>query len=252
MAWVTKSSTEQYNPEEPPKEYTKKQKAANWWHYHWGYVAAIVLAVAVAATIIKDTVFQVRPDYQVAYVALYDLPVDTSAALTEALQQFGEDLNGDGQVVVQLNQYTVNFRSEELNTDAYNQMAGVTQLTADLSSGEGSYIFLLEDPEAFQRQTGALQYLDGTVGDPDNPPQDWQNMVYRWEDCPVLAGLDLGSYQGETVLDEQTGSSQDVLAGIYVARRGVWAEEQVENFAGGAELWDALTAGATPMEEAAP
>ena len=39
MAWVTKDSTETYNQTpEPPREYTKTEKAANWWHYHWGIV----------------------------------------------------------------------------------------------------------------------------------------------------------------------------------------------------------------------
>ena len=49
----------------------------------------------------------------------------------------------------------------------------------------------LDDPEGFQNQTGALQYLDGTL--PSDGAGDWQNMVYRWADCPVLAGLDLGA-----------------------------------------------------------
>ena len=35
MAWVTKDSVEQYDHTPvPPKEYTKKEKAQNWWHYH--------------------------------------------------------------------------------------------------------------------------------------------------------------------------------------------------------------------------
>ncbi len=44
MAWVTKDSTETYNQTpEPPREYTKAEKAANWWHYHW---VAVVIGVA--------------------------------------------------------------------------------------------------------------------------------------------------------------------------------------------------------------
>ena len=44
MAWVTKDSTETYNQTpEPPREYTKTEKAANWWHYHWGIVVIVVL-----------------------------------------------------------------------------------------------------------------------------------------------------------------------------------------------------------------
>ena len=32
MAWVTKTSDEQYTPEPAPREYTKQEKAATWWH----------------------------------------------------------------------------------------------------------------------------------------------------------------------------------------------------------------------------
>lgn len=63
MAWVTKDSTETYNQTpEPPREYTKKEKAANWWHYHWMAVVVAVLVVVFGVWIIKDTVFQTRPD----------------------------------------------------------------------------------------------------------------------------------------------------------------------------------------------
>lgn len=250
MAWVTKSSTEQYQPAPPPPELTPKRKAANWWHYHWLYVVAGIAGAAIVISIVKDTVFRPRPDYQVGLVSPRDLPVDITESLTEALTQFGEDLNGDGRVLVQLNTFTVDFDSAENNADAYSQMAGTIQLSSDLQSGKGSYVFLLEDPEGFEEQTGALQYLDGTVGDPDAPPTDWENMVYRWEDCPVLAGLELGEYTGLTLMDDVTGSSQEYMRRFYVARRGVWDEKQADNFVGCADYWNRLTAGAVPMEAA--
>ena len=155
------------------------------------------------------------------------------------------DLNGDGKVVVQVDSYTVDFDAANENTDAYYQMAGVTRLSAELSSGGKTYIFLLEDPEGFEAQTGALQYLDGTVpDDPETTDADWREMVYRWTDCPVLTGLDLGCYEGLTLMDDVTGTNQSVLAHLYVGRRGVWDEKQVPTYEGCAELWDTLTAGA--------
>lgn len=261
MAWVTKSSQETYAPEPAAPELTKKQKAANWWHYEKWVVLGVVAAVGIAAWIIKDTMFRPRPDYQVGVVAASSLPVDLNAALQSALQTYGEDINGDGRVLVQINEFVLDFNADAEPADteqdedamrsavsAYDQMAGVTRLSADLGSGTGSYLFLLEDPAGFQADTGALQYTDGTVDDPDNPAGDWENMVYRWQDCPVLAGLDLGSYTGETLLDDQTGSGQAYMNRFYVARRGVWDPKQAGNFKGGAALWDALTAGATPLE----
>lgn len=246
MAWVTKDSTETYNQTpEPPREYTKKEKAANWWHYHWMAVVVAVLVVVFGVWIIKDTVFQTRPDVQVAYVGTSDLPTDTVTALQDALTPFCSDLNGDGKVVVQVDSYTVDFDAANENTDAYYQMAGVTRLSAELASGGKTYIFLLEDPEGFEKSTGVLQYLDGTVDDdPETADPDWREMVYRWTDCPVLTGLELGSYDGYTLMDDATGTNQSVLEHLYVGRRGVWDEEQAENYAHCAALWDALTAGA--------
>ena len=145
MAWVTKDSTETYNQTpEPPREYTKTEKAANWWHYHWGIVVIVVLCAFFGIWIIKDTVFQTRPDVQIAYVGTHDLPADTVTALQNALTPFCEDTNGDGKVVVQVDAYNVDFDADNVNTDAYNQMAGVTRLSAELSSGGKTYIFLLE------------------------------------------------------------------------------------------------------------
>ena len=246
MAWVTKDSTETYDQTpEPPREYTKQENAANWWHYHWMWVVIGVVAVLLAAWIIKDTVFQTRPDVQIAYVGLHDLPADTVTALQDALTPYCTDVNGDGKVVVQVDSYTVDFDAENTSTDAYYQMAGVTRLSAELASGGKTYIFLLEDPEGFEKSTGVLQYLDGTVpDDPETADPDWREMVYRWTDCPVLTGLELGSYDGYTLMDDATGTNQSVLEHLYVGRRGVWDEKQAENYAHCAALWDALTAGA--------
>lgn len=247
MAWVTKDSTETYNQTpEPPREYTKKEKAANWWHYHWMAVVVAVLVVVFGVWIIKDTVFQTRPDVQVAYVGTSDLPTDTVTALQDALTPFCSDLNGDGKVVVQVDSYTVDFDAANENTDAYYQMAGVTRLSAELSSGGKTYIFLLEDPEGFETQTGALQYLDGTVpDDPETTDADWREMVYRWTDCPVLTGLDLGGYEGLTLMDDVTGARTRACW-----RTSTWdaaasgTKSRIPTYEGCAELWDTLTAGA--------
>ena len=59
MAWVTKDSVEQYDhTPEPPKEYTKKEKAQNWWHYHKFIVLGVVVAILVVVSlfIIANTI----------------------------------------------------------------------------------------------------------------------------------------------------------------------------------------------------
>lgn len=244
MAWVTKDSQETYENNEPVRTYTKAEKAGNWWHYHKWQVVVVIILLVVAAFIIKDTFFRAKPDYQVAYVGLQNLPEDTGTALTEALESFCDDRNGDGQVLVQLNQYAVELESGAETTDAYSQMAGITRLSADLSSSDGSYIFLLEDPETFQEYTGALRYLDGTIPEDGESAKDWENMVYRWTDCPVLTGLDLGTYTGYTLVDDATGNNQDVLSELYIGCRGTWTDKAAEGYAGDDVIWQKLTEGA--------
>lgn len=242
MAWVTKSSDEQYAPEPAPREYTQKEKAQNWWHYHWMVVLVVALVAVILVWLIHDMFFRVRPDFELAYVGTQALPETTAQALEEALVPYCSDLNGDGQVVVQLNQYAVNF--DETSSDPYSQLAGTTQLTAALTEGSNVYLFLLEDPEAFEMQTQALQYTDGTIPAEGEDTADWQKMVYRWSDCPVLAGLDLG----EVATGESTVSGQEVLDGLYIGCRGIWYDEVPESYTINTALWAALTAGATPLE----
>lgn len=256
MAWVTKSSQETYQNNEPEHTYTKTEKAGNWWHYHKWQVVIVLVVLGILGAIIKDTFFRTRPDYQVGYVGVQELPSDTVDALTTALESFCDDRNGDGQVVVELNQYTIDLATAastaetadstqvQDSTDAYVRMAVLTRLSTDISSTEGSYIFLLEDPASFQENTAALRYLDGTVPSQDQSASDWENMVYRWTDCPVLAGLDLGTYTGYTMMDDSTGNNQDVLSKLYIGCRGTWTEKAEKSYAEDDVLWQKLTQGA--------
>lgn len=257
MAWVTKDSQETYENNEPERTYTKAEKAGNWWHYHKWHVVIAVVVIGILGAIAKDTFFRTKPDYQVAYVGLQELPADTVDALEASLATFCDDRNGDGKVVVQLNQYATDLTTATGETaeaaessamddsaDPYVHMAVMTRLSADISSTDGSYIFLLEDPASFQAATGALRYLDGTVPENEEPASDWQNMVYRWTDCPVLTGLDLGTYTGYTLVDDTTGSNQDVLSKLYVGCRGTWTDKATEGYADDQLIWQKLTEGA--------
>lgn len=245
MAWVTKSSEESYTPEPAPREYTRQEKAANWWHYHKFTVLAVVIVLGLAGWLLHDMFGRVRPDLEIGYVGTQALPAGTVEALQDALVPYVTDRNGDGRVVVQLNQYRVDLSTGE-TADPSAQLAGTTQLTAALTEGSDTYLFLLEDPADFEAQTQVLQYTDGTLPGADQLT-DWQRMVYRWADCPVLAGLALES-DGETAGPETAPGGQDLLAGLYIGCRGNWAEEAPEAYTASTALWAVLTAGAAPVE----
>ena len=152
------------------KQYTRKERWANWWDYNLKWVLLIGIAAAfVAYSFIGQYFFTTKPDYNVAVVAPYYLPDDTVTALQEQLARYGEDLNGDGKTVVTLNVYTLDYSAGDTQTesDAYLTMAGNTKLATDVAGGLSS-VFLLYDPAGFQESTGSLRYLDGSLPAPDS------------------------------------------------------------------------------------
>lgn len=241
MAWVTKSSEEDYGPRPEPHHYTPKEKAANWWHYHWIALAIAAVVIAVAAWVIHDAVTQTVPDLKVSYVGSTALPTETAEALQQALLPYASDRNGDGQVVVQVSSYTVTFTdaasSETALADPYAQMAGTTQLSAELGPNGSTWLFLLEDPAGFQAQTQSLQYPDGTTP-PDGEAGDWTRMVYRWSDCPALTALDLGQ------------AGQGLPQPLYLGCKGNFTGEDSEGYDQALALWQTLTAGARTVAQA--
>ena len=225
-----------------PRELTPAEKRANWWYYHKWQLAVAAVVVLALGNILWNVlgIGKVRPDIQVAYVGSVPLPEETAAALEEALADLGTDANGDGRVVVKLNQYVSGDGSADSNAAMYAYAASTT-LMGDLESRD-SYFFLLEDPEAFQRNYQILRRLDGTL--PTDLDTDYENCYLPWPDCPALAGLDLGEYT-ETVLGQEVqGDSQELLSGLYVARRGFWTDRTCDWPEACDALWAEITKGA--------
>lgn len=139
------------------------------------------------AFLIKDTFFRPEPDYRIGYVSKTALPEEVLDDLRSRLEGLGEDVNGDGRVMVELLTYIIGFDDASM-LDVNVTSAGITRLTVDLPAGR-VYVLLLDDPEGFQGHIGALSYLDGTVllDNHAHGAVDWTEMVYAWDDCPVLA-----------------------------------------------------------------
>ena len=153
------------------------------------------------------------PDYTVAVVTAEALPDEAVQNLQTALAAYAKDANGDGAVIVQVNNYT--WSANAALTDMNGQMAGATRMNTDLANGE-SRIWVLDDPAGFEAAYGALSEKLGA---------DWQTKLIPWSSQPALSGLELGSYN--TAADgSQTMDVQHRLAGYSVAvfdtSNGLW------------------------------
>ena len=219
MPWVTKHSGEEYPPQTPPPPLSERDKAFNWWQYYkWLVLVAVLFVIAVIITV-GQLVTQVRPDYTVGYVA----PTE------QYILDFSPAAGGD-------------------MLESAGRVAGATRLNSDLEKGRGGYIYLLADPEGFERYTAALARLDGSTPDAAEPG-DWPALTLPWTACPVLTALDLGDFVGSELLGQPlSGHSQDFLGELYLARRILYDDKQAAAAAADIELWQTLTAGAAAGE----
>lgn len=221
-----------------PVELSPAERRKNWWHYHkWPILAGAVLLIILAdigVNIARQ--FTSSPDYRIAYVGVNALPDDTAHAIENSFAALGEDLDGNGKIQVELTQYVTTGGSD----------AEVAAATEVLIMGDvlecDSYFFLLDDPAEFQQKYHCLSRTDGTL--PADDDLSARETFYAWKDCPALEGMDLGSYQYESLGETVNGESRDVVEPLYIARRGFWTEDTCANPEGCGELWEKLTEGA--------
>ncbi len=225
------------------RQYTRWERFSNWFSYNKWYLAVGAVVLYVLGSMVWNVlgIGQTKPDHWVAYVGARRLPEDCVTALEGALAQYGEDVNGDGIVSVRLTQHITAGGSSTENM-VYGYAAEVT-LLADITQGE-SHFFLVEDPDAFQRNFQVLADLDGSI--PSEGDLTGMDKVLAWSQCPALSGLDLGSYT-DTYLDQtETGDCQDLLSGLYLGRRFYYDPKQSDDPAPDGRMWDRMTQGARP------
>lgn len=195
---------------------TPREKLVNWWDYHRRYVFMAGFVLLLASYFIVQSLSVPPADYSVAWVGSQELESETADRISDALAQFGTDLNGDGIVHVELHQIPIDLGGIIARGGAQGQKeyGSLMALEADLSAFQ-SGVFLTDDPVSLQKYTGALLYLDGT--EPPEGAEDWENMVLSWENLNL----------------PETGTNWELFLGC----RGCWSEKQQETFEQSWILW---------------
>ena len=135
-----------------------RKKLENFWFYYKTPLLIALTAVLILGYLGVQKYRTVQPDYHIGLVREIPCTDAELRSLQETFTAGGEDLNGDGQVLVQIHTYYVNLADDSENAGIRNSDV-VQALDADLI-GKVSGIFLVEDVEAFQCSTNSL--LSGT------------------------------------------------------------------------------------------
>jgi hypothetical protein len=168
------------------KATTPKSKWENFLYYHKVHMIIGFCVILLAGFLIHDLTSKVNPDYQIALITQQSYPEEMTEALQNQIAKYGEDLNSDGKVVVQISNYVVADDTDSGKVDLNMQAAGVTRLSADFQTG-GSMLFITDDASFKNQQQRAeiFSYLNGSV--PKDGATDYQNMRVSLKDCKKLS-----------------------------------------------------------------
>jgi len=129
-------------------------KLRNFWYYYKTHLLIGLAVLLVIGYLSAQRLAAPEADYHIGLVRAVPLTDESLNGLKASLTAAGEDLNGDGDVLVQIHTFYVDLADPSENAGVTNAQT-VATLDADLI-GAVSGIFLLEDVDTFQRITSGL------------------------------------------------------------------------------------------------
>lgn len=134
------------------KEETRK-KIDNFWYYYKIHVLVVVFILFVAGVFIKDIVTKVDYDYSVAFVTEEMMTDEEISSIQSVFEREAEDLNGDGEIHVEVQNYTI---PQGDSADPQLVAAGQTKLTVDIQEGTSMIFFLSPGCYESYKDSGVL------------------------------------------------------------------------------------------------
>lgn len=134
------------------KEETRK-KIDNFWYYYKIHVLVVVFILFVASVFIKDIVTKVDYDYSVAFVTEEMMTNEEISSIQSVFEGEAEDLNGDGEIHVEMQNYTI---PQGDSADPQLVAAGQTKLTVDIQDGTSMIFFLSPGCYESYKDSGVL------------------------------------------------------------------------------------------------
>lgn len=215
------------------------EKFKNWWYYRKWYVLVGIIVIAGLFHLIGSFLgwWTKDPDFQIAYISNYELPEEAISALEREFAAIAEDYNEDGEVIVQVNQYSY-VNQDADNVFGMHEYGNEVPLIGDISA-RVSFFFITDDPDSLQQKIQVFADSDGNC--PQEDDYSTEGKVIAWTDCPILSGMELGEFDASYGLGEETMiSTQDILSQCYIGRRCFYDDRVSDNYEECCELWETI------------
>ena len=118
-------------PTPPPPPDTPRSRWENFWYYHKWKLLGVLFALVVAGVLLAQLLGKNTPDYTLLLVTKQGYFNAELAPLEQLLERYGQDLDGDGRVEVQI----ITCRLGE-STDRQTQLANFQSLQVHLATGD--------------------------------------------------------------------------------------------------------------------
>ena len=168
---------------------TPAEKRKNWWYYHKGQLIALLLLAALVGSLLYSIFGKTKPDYTVAVMTSYTMPENGRQELERILEEYADDRNGDGQVVVGVTCYVFSTTIPSTSDALQQQQASVARFAGDILANES--MIYIHNEEAFEFMkadfSGFFQYTDGSTMPAD--ATDFENVMLPWDKFQALSGF---------------------------------------------------------------
>lgn len=165
------------DPEElkaTPKEelpQTPRSKWENFWYHHKLKFWLILFAVVVVTIMVVQGINKDDPDYRVLLLTKELYSAQDLAALEALLEQYGEDLDGDGKVEIQVENCQYGPHVEQ------SRNSGIQQVQAHLVAADR--MFFMMEPDAYKYFT---RTLESSISEKDFfAPLEGDATVWDWK-----------------------------------------------------------------------
>ena len=132
---------------------TPQSRWENFWYHHKLKFWLITFAVVVLTVLVVQIINKDDPDYRVLLLSEKTYSVQELEALSALLEQYGEDIDGDGKVEIQVENCIYGAHVEQTKN------SGIQQVQAHLVAGDR--MFFMFEPDAYKYFTRTLPNIAG-------------------------------------------------------------------------------------------